>query len=67
MIKDQKNAGKGMTPKKDYNYKNWDENFDLILWDKNKKKDKTNEQRINERTETVSGSNDPRHCNRSGE
>lgn len=24
--------GKGMTPKKGYNQKNWDSNFDLIDW-----------------------------------
>jgi len=31
-----KNAGKGMTPKKGYNQKNYNDNYDLIDWDKNR-------------------------------
>lgn len=54
MVKNQ-NAGKGMRPKIGYNYKNWSEGWDFIHWG-HKEKEKTNE-RINERTETISGSN----------
>jgi len=35
--KPTRNAGKGMTPKKGYNYKNWSQNWDLIDWKKEKK------------------------------
>ncbi len=49
--------GKGMKPKVGYNYKNWNDNYDLIDWNnKNKQKEKTNE-RNDRRTEEVSGSN----------
>lgn len=35
-----KNSGKGMTPKKGYNIKNWYDNYDAIIWAKeNLKKD----------------------------
>jgi hypothetical protein len=32
-----KNSGKGMTPKKGYNAKNWYHNFDDINWSNSKK------------------------------
>ncbi len=34
MDKSKKNAGKGMAPRKGYNYKNWSENWDYIDWKK---------------------------------
>lgn len=63
-----KNAGKGMTPKKGYNPKNYSENYDLIDWHKNRptttvKIDKNTtgilyEEPTNGRTEETNGSDD---------
>ncbi len=55
MDKSKKNSGKGMKPIIGYNPKNWYNRYDYINWT-NKKKDKNNE-RIDGRTEKVSGSN----------
>ena len=62
------NAGKGMTPKKGYNYKNWSSNFDLINWKDNRFKieakiDKNTkgilyDETIDRRTKEINGSND---------
>ena len=62
-----KNAGKGMSPKKGYSYKNWSNNYDLIDWNENdfhiKVKIDENttgilyDERTNGRTEETSGSN----------
>ena len=39
MTKQYKNAGKGMTPKKGYNYSKYAENYSLINWKKDGNKD----------------------------